>query len=421
MIVALWFFVLALPKAGTYVGEVPVTVASLVVMAYATYHFLYPGYPPIMAEASRRFTRVHLVVVWILTLSLLVNLSRLTVAGLTTWLLLVASPLAFHAGLRVRHPRRALAVVLIATVAVGGYALVQNLVGVEEVAVPGITHVNGENLIEDNPIRTPSGTLKSPSTYHNGNLAAAFLLLGLGCALVAPRLRRELRTLAALAALAAVVGVGVSLARAAALGIVVAVLVALMPSLRPPWLGRRTARVTAVLFIGAGILLGGYILTGSETFLVERFVSDSIHDPTGAGRTLGYEGWLSGLAALEPLDFIAAVLFGDWSIDVVDDKIEGVVALTAIFGLPAMVAFGSMLVLPCRMIRQRLGSNGTVLWLGLVASSAMFLVDSTFLFPPTLMNWCLVAGLGVRLSSDMAAPSVASLPTEPERRLELAS
>ncbi|MDG2263261.1 MAG: hypothetical protein P8N50_13095, partial [Actinomycetota bacterium] len=57
--------------------------------------------------------------------------------------------------------------------------------------------------------------------------------------------------------------------------------------------------------------------------------------------------------------------------------------------------------------RAALGSSGTVVWFGLAASAAMWLVDNVFLFPPTLMNWFLVAGLSVQLSrsKELIAPT----------------
>ncbi|MBN4059536.1 hypothetical protein JYT35_00280 [Acidimicrobium ferrooxidans] len=195
----IWIVALVFPKAGLNVGDVPLTVASVVVMVYGAFHFVYPGYPPRRRDESRRFTRVHLGLGWILILSLVANLGSLDTVDLTTWLLLVGSPLAFHAGLRTKNTKRVLVVVLGSTAVVGFYGLAQNLFGVSETAVPGLTHIYGEDLIRNNPIRTASGTLKSPSFYHNGNLAAAFLLSGLGFALFASRVDRRLRGLAVLA------------------------------------------------------------------------------------------------------------------------------------------------------------------------------------------------------------------------------
>ena len=156
MISVLWFLVLAFPKAGFYLGAVPVTFASLVVMGYAAYHFLYPGYPPKRLADSRRFNRIHLILVWVLLLGLLVRFEEMSATDLAAWLLFAASPLAYHAGLRVRRPRVAVAAVLVAMIAVGCYGVAQNLLGVEETAVPGLTHVLGEDLLADNPITTRS-------------------------------------------------------------------------------------------------------------------------------------------------------------------------------------------------------------------------------------------------------------------------
>ena len=109
----IWILALVFPKAGLNIGEVPVTAASVVVMLYGAYHFIYPGYPARMHTESRRFTRVHLIFVWLLVLSLLVNLESLDTVDLTTWALLAGSPLAFHAGLRARNPKRLMLVVLV--------------------------------------------------------------------------------------------------------------------------------------------------------------------------------------------------------------------------------------------------------------------------------------------------------------------
>ena len=404
MVIALvWLVALVFPKAGLHVGEVPVTIASLVVMIYGAYHFIYPGYPARRRAESRRFTRYHLVFAWVLLLSLLVNLDSLDTVDLTTWALLAGSPFAFYAGIRAKHPKRLMFIVLASTAAVGLYGLAQNLFGVTETAVPGLTHVLGEDIVRDNPIHTGSGTLKSPSTYHNGNLAASFLLIGLGFSLFASRLDRRFRVLAAIALIGAVVGVALSLARAAALGFAVASVIALSPTFRPPWMGRRLANAASAMFVVPGILILGYILTGSTGFLVERYFFETIDDPTAAGRTDGYAAWFNSLTSLSPGEFARVLTFGDWTVDPVREYLEGVPAIIATQGLFAFAAMTAIVILPCRMIREAIGSEGTVIWFGLVASASMWLIDNTFLFPPTLMNWFLLAGLAVQISLDRAA------------------
>ena len=407
LIVALWVLTMVFPKAGFYWGEIPVTIASIVVIIYASWHFVMPGSPPKFAEESRQFTRVHLVFVWLIAVSLLVNLDELTPIDATTWVLIGASPLAFHAGLRVTDPKRILVVILVSTAAVGMYAVVQNVFGVEETAIPGLTHVAGEDLIEDNPIRTPSGTLKSPSTYHNGNLAATFMLLGLGVAMFATRLVSRCRMIAVVAGLSAVAGVAVSLSRSAVFAVALATLVAMLPRLRPRWVGRRIAAGASVLCIAAGSLVVGQILFGTENFLIERFVGDAVQDPTAAGRTGGVQRWFGGLGEQDPGEFVITVVVGDGSVHRADDKLEGVLWLGAKYGFGAMLAFLTLVLVPARQIRAALGSSGTVVWFGLAASAAMWLVDNAFLFPPTLMNWFLVAGLSVQLSrsKELIAPT----------------
>jgi len=408
MVVTLvWILALVFPKAGLNVGDVPVTAASIVVMLYGAYHFIYPGYPARMHAESRRFTRVHLIFAWLLLLSLLVNLESLDAVDLTTWALLAGSPLAFHAGLRARNPKRLVLIVLVSTTVVGFYGLAQNLFGIVEIAVPGLTHLWGEDILRDNPIRTASGTLKSPSFYHNGNLAASFLLIGIGFAFYASRLDRRLRVLAILALAGAVVGVAVSLARAAALGFAIASVIALSPKFRPPRMGNRVATLSSAILVVAAFLLLGYILTGSTGFLVERYIFESVDDPTAAGRTGGYAAWWATLTSLSPGDLLQTLAFGDWAVDPVESALEGIPAVIAIFGVFSLAALTAIVVLPCRMIRESVGSEGTILWFGLIASASMWSIDNTLLFPPTLMNWFLLAGLAVQIAAakpaDLAA------------------
>ncbi len=423
MIALLWILALMLPKAGTYVGEVPVTVASIAVVAYGAYYFAYGGFPRRRVAEAQRFTRYYLVYIWALVLSALANVGTLDVTDFTSWILLVGSPVAFYAGLRAKNPRRLIVIVLIATCTVGVYGLAQNLFGVEETAVPGVTHVLGEDLINDNPIRTPSGTLKSPSTYHNGNLAASFLLIGFGFALFASRVNTRLRALAGLALCSAFIGVAVSLARAAAIGFAVAAVIALAPMYRPPWIGRRIARLATSVLLLAGVLLLGYVLTGSETFLFERYIVDSVEDPTGAGRTDGYAAWFSLMANHPPDAFMRVLAFGDGRVDLIADQLEGVPAIIGKYGLLVLVALGALLLLPIRMIRSVQGSAGTVVWFGFVASAGMWLIDNTFLYPPTLMNWFLLAGLAVQISltTKLDDPQHLLVSGVDSRQLELAT
>jgi len=400
VITLIWVLALAFPKAGMKFGEVPVTVASVVLMLYGAYNLIYPGYPARLQAESRRFMRYHLAFAWVLVLSLVVNLESLDTVDLTMWAVLVGSPLAFHAGLRAGNPKRLMLVVMVSTAAVGFYGLAQNLFGIVEIAVPGLTHVYGEDIIRDNPIRTAGGTLKSPSTFHNGNLAASFLLIGLGFSLFASRVDRRLRIVAMFALTGAVVGVAVSLARSAVFGFAIAAVIALMRKFRPTWVGSRVATLVSLVAIVAGFLLLGYILTGSTGFLIERYIIESIEDPSAAGRTSGYAAWLGTLAEASLGGLLQALTFGDWFVDPVADELEGLPLIIAKYGVFALVAMASIVVLPCRMIREALGSEGTIIWFGLVASASMWYIDNTFLFPPTLMNWFLLAGLAVQLSGE---------------------
>jgi len=149
------------------------------------------------------------------------------------------------------------------------------------------------------------------------------------------------------------------------------------------------------------------MLFGTENFLIERFVGDAVEDPTAAGRTGGVQRWLGGLGEQDPGEFVITVVVGDGSVHRADDKLEGVLWLGAKYGFGAMLAFLTLVLVPARQIRAALGSSGTVVWFGLAASAAMWLVDNAFLFPPTLMNWFLVAGLSVQLSrsKELIAPT----------------
>ncbi|MEZ5280847.1 MAG: hypothetical protein R2770_10260 [Acidimicrobiales bacterium] len=419
MISVLWFLVLAFPKAGFYLGAVPVTFASLVVMGYAAYHFLYPGYPPKRLADSRRFNRIHLILVWVLLLGLLVRFEEMSATDLAAWLLFAASPLAYHAGLRVRRPRVAVAAVLIAMIAVGCYGVAQNLLGVEETAVPGLTHVLGEDLLADNPITTRSGSIKSPSTFHNGNLAAAMLLTGLtavGYAWVKGAGIRHSKLLVAGAAVAAIAGIGVSLSRSAAFGALVALAICMWPSMRPRSLSSRVGNILLGFSVSVGGAAALYLATGWGSFLVDRFVGDTLGDPTASGRTQGWSFLVDHLTNGSPAEVVGRLVFGDWTVDAVAERVEGVATVIANFGLPALLAFVALAALPMRQIRERAGREGTLLLFGLIAASASWLVDNTFLFPPTLMNWFLLAGLAVQLSSGDSA-SAGAIQHHSDRRL----
>ena len=207
---------------------------------------------------------------------------------------------------------------------------------------------------------------------------------------------------AVIALAGAIVGVAVSLARAAALGFAIASVIALSPRFRPPRMGRRVATLSASILVVAGFLLLGYILTGSTGFLVERYVFESVDDPTAAGRAGGYSAWFATLTSLSPGDLLQTLSFGDWATDPVEDALEGVPAVVALYGVFSLTAMGAIILLPCRMIRESIGSEGTILWFGLVASAAMWTVDNTLLFPPTFMNWFLLAGLAVQIARTRA-------------------
>ena len=388
--------VFALPKAGLLVGGVPVTFASMVMAGHGAWRWVMPGAQGAPVHLARSFVQRHLVFAWAVTVVLLVQLTDSGVEDLVTWALLIGSPIAFHAGLHVRRTGAVMAAILVAAVLVGGYAVVQNVVGVEEASVEGITFVAGTDLVEDNPIRTPSGTLKSPSTFHNGNLAASFLLLAIGVAAVASVVERRLRGLALLAVAVSVAGIAVSLSRSAVLALVLALFIALAPRHRPEWLGRRAASLVAVALLFAGSLVAGYVLFGAENFLVDRFVGDSVEDPTAAGRTDGAGQWWDDLRIEDSGGLLEALLVGNTEVSL-DDQVEGIVFIVGRYGLLVAAAFVIMAVGPMREWRRRLGRTSTVAWLGPAALSIMWLVDSTFLFPPTLLNWAFVCGLITRL------------------------
>ena len=242
-----------------------------------------------------------------------------------------------------------------------GFSLVQQVFGLEQTVVPGITRAVGSDY-SAKPLLFPGGT-KIPSTYQNGNVLG--VITGFFFLVAAERvLRGKGRPRDGLVMAATAVATVLSGSRTVIIGLAIGVAVLVFRS-------GQNRRTIAVFVLGASVLVTVLLLSPA---LADRLIGTKASDPALVQRT---GGWSNILATTS----VAELLTGGpvWAQHRLDPgQAEGLIGAVQQVGVIGMALFIGVFVVvtnPPELRRWRLV---------LIPVAVSFLVDSAYLVFPTM-------------------------------------
>jgi hypothetical protein len=401
---------MTIPRSGTKIGDVPITVPFLLYMLM----LIYRPMRSMSFKLRQRSLHEDLAVYGILGY-FVVGLFSICIGILKSWatrsILIEASalvgfvPFFFLVRESIRTPQalRAMVRIVICAVAlVSMYGIVQRVFGAYNVMVPGVTICYADAQIP-NVFASKSNVtilgLKLVSTFQNGNLYGNFLTLTLPlCMAMAMVAKGRRRWIYGAVFLLASANLMMTLSRGAILsGIVGIWLVVLMLPIT-----RTSFAITVTFPILAGLLLR--ILSLGERLLA--------FDPTAAGRIPAYEQLLRIYSDLPAAALVSTLSVGTGMGGIVGSLGSGMPSVESSLGiilmkmgLPGLFSFLLGIYGVTRLaVRRRspLTEENAIacgLAAGIIGACLHFTIDSIIMYPPTAMNFWAAAALAVAAST----------------------
>ncbi|GEM_PF-557866 len=383
------FFTFTFPKAGVLVSGVPLTVAMLL-FAFALLWSV-KGIRP-FADKFRGFAIVYVLYAVFILLPMVMSLSRLSLYMVSVSMVLILSPLAVIIGGRMEFDKT-VRIISVALLIVGLYAVAQFLFGILATEIQGLNIAYGASF-ETKPIgfgHAEGGldALKMPATYQNGNGAGLFYVLCLPLMFFwKPQKRRDtvLRILGVAGGLAGLFLCG-------SRSVLIPFTVIAVPSLLV-YIKRRLPSRAQLLYVAGVILaicgvIAYFAIANSEfiSYFIERYIVQTLSDPTGSGRTVLFQKFIDAVIGLDAWGSLRFIFFGmEWK----DAQMtEGVVYILSYYGVFAFLSFLSILIYPLVSVFKK----NKLLSVGLILMFIAFLIDTSFLYPPSLINYFFIAGL----------------------------
>lgn len=400
------FMTFSFPKAGAQLG-VPLTFAMFLFLfaLYQCREQLIPGFLQIKGLALS-----YSLFVLAVLLSLLFNLSHLSTFQITMVMVVIASPLALGIG-RSLDSQLALKILALSMILVGVYALIEKIAGIVTTAIPGVTYTFGQDLAEK-PIgygMASSGeALKMPATYQNGNGAGLFYALAIPILLSWTPSSPRFKLLKIISIFFGCVGLLLSGSRSIMIPFILFLIFLLALVKHKLNYRNQVLFCSCLLFLSVlGII---YLLQSNNQFLQQlytRYIDQTLSDPTGSGRTSQFEIAFTQANTLDGLSFLKFLLIGlPW--DQIG-TIEGLVSTLFNYGIFGFISFLLLLITTIYAIFER----NKLAAIGFICVFIAFIVDGSFNFPPTLMNFFFLAGL---LTQSEAQEPIGRDESEPIKR-----
>ena len=386
------FVTFAFPKAGVLVGSVPITVATLLFLLALLFSIKGIGF---MVDRYKGFVIGYAVYAFFVLMPLLLNITATDIGNITIALVMLASPLAILIGTQADF-EKTVKIIAVSLIIVGLYAVVQYFFGVERTAIPGVNIAYGDSFSKKTIGYGMSSqgldALKMPSTYQNGNGAGLFYIMCLPLLFFWKAKSTCFRIIRIVAILAAVAGVMLSGSRT----ILIPFVVIAIPSLLI-YIKRKLPERVQTLYLGGLILvligLVLYVFIADSQFIqyfIDRYIVQTLSDPTASGRTAQFGDVLSMIYSLNAPDFLRFFFFGmPWSEARMS---EGVLYMLSYYGFLSFLSFLFLLLYPVVFVFKR----NKILSVGLILVFIAFLVDRSFNYPPYLINYFFLSGLYMR-------------------------
>ncbi|MEG3130361.1 hypothetical protein SC171_22150 [Pantoea cypripedii] len=381
------FITFAIPKAGAKLGGFPLYISLI-----SSFYFMFSGLLYISKRRGELFfvlTSISLFLILLLFNQLpftgdeYYGASYLSMPSIIAYITSFFSFLCFYGALKINNPdewKKGLLVVFYMLVI---YALMQKIFGDYTVTIPGVTANFQDAMTHDflagkNNMIWGIGYLKATSTYQNGNLFGANLLL-IGFSIIANNRVENKKIMIPVSLLCIVVLLTASVS--IYLGLVVGLIWMFLTS-------KNNSGTTLVIFLFGTIFLAivlFFVFTTDNIFseiIRERVFNRDLSE--GAGRSekiseyfemIGDNFWI----------LINGMLFYDRQFDEAYEVLP--VAILQIFGLPLMLFYVAFLVSKLKLIAK------SPYILPFVAYFSASLSDGAFWLPPTATNLFILLGL----------------------------
>ena len=316
----------------------------------------------------------------------------------------IASPLAGVIALRMK-PERSFRILCVALIIVNVYALLQFFAGIEQVSVEGLTYTWGQDLSEK-PIgygmSETASALKMPSTFQNGNYLGIFDALGISLILIWKPQTRSWRISRYCAIATGLMGIVLCGSRSTIIPFALVAFLLLFQRFKATIPRMRGIYVAGTsIAIIAGVL---YILLFQRS-IIEQFltrnITQTLADPTAAGRTTQWSDMAQGIANLSTPQLLRLIFFGQGAN--YDLGGEGLPTFFTTFGLFGTITFYGMFIMAIVYLWQNTRTRTVAL--GVFCAFFAFLVDSSFYYPPNVMMVFIIVGIAfssVRSDSNVA-------------------
>ena len=382
------FITMAFPKAGILVKTVPITVSTLLFLICI---FLFRKQILNVFGRFKEFFILYLIfstfAVWVMILN-----KGLSAHYITFTLVLIGSPLAIGIGYAA-DGHMAYRLLMVALAVVSLFEILQWVLGINRTVIPGITVAFGDS-IDTKPIGygfSGMEALKMPSTYQNGNGAGIFLLLGLPVAFNWRAECRMDRILKAAGIFFGCAGMILCGSRSAIIPFLIILPFVLYLCLRSLTYRTQLLYCAGMLFLSlAAVTFILYSRGGVSAFVLQRYVSQTLQDPSASGRVGQYGTLYQTVHGMAAGPFMEFLLRGQaWG---GETYVEGLLYVLSLYGLPAFLAFAGALILP--VVRVFGVSKASAL--GMLAVLVAFCIDNSFIFPPSLITYYFLAGLSLK-------------------------
>ena len=377
---ALYVFVTtAFPKAGAQVAGLPLTLNLLLTIYVILRH---PNQTLLSIQKHHSITLAYSILFVFGVLSMLLAFVQGAAPfTLSQMLIVVGSPLVGIAAFRI-PPERFAKIIIISMLIVNTYAIVQYVFGVESTAIEGLTYTYGQSL-SDKPIgfKADGTTEKMISTYQNGNSYGLFDALGLGYLMIRLPLNRRWNFAKITALLVGFIGFMLSGSRSIQIPFCICLVFVLVQSVKqtPP---RLRQNIIAGITLGCCALIAFAFSQPSMILSIrDRLITQTLADPTASGRTEQWRRIFDAVAQMDGGELFRQLLLGG---NPTKNVGEGLPYFFAVFGLPCTLAFFIGLVSLVAICWR--GKNTRTIALGILCVAIAFCVDSSYMYPPCIMN-----------------------------------
>lgn len=378
---ALYVFVTtAFPKAGAQVAGLPLTL-NLLLTAYVILR--HPNQTLLSIQKHHSITLAYSILFVFGVLSILLAFAQGAAPfTLSQMLVVIGSPLVGIAALRL-PPERFAKIVVVSMLIVNAYALVQYVFGIEQAAVGGLTYTYGQSITDKAIGFKADGTAeKMTSTYQSGNSLGLFDALGFSYLLTRFPFKWRWNSARIIALFVGFLGLMLSGSRSIQIPFCICLLFILAQTIRqtPPRL--RQNIIAGIILAGCTIVLFFVSQPAMVSKITDRLITQTLADPTASGRTDQWQGIIDAVTQMDLPALIRQFFFGKNPTATFGG--EGLPNFFALFGLLCTLAFYiglTVLVIICWK-----NQHTKTIALGILCVIIAFCVDSTYLYPPCVMN-----------------------------------